>query len=194
MYYYINNCAAVYFATCSDQSYHILCLFGGAVSRKSRQSLRGGGVDTTYMLVGPLSQDYSTLIYFYGAQLYCTPIQINSFQCVLVSDGSLSFAIFIYGAIHWIAGDVKSGGSGSGELQESNDFDIVTAATPALVGVNAGHNIQHFTVPESLTEDIININITSNIDVPGIWIFQVNGDVSIPIAPIYSITIHDYLL
>ena len=104
-----------------------------------------------------------------------------------MSDGSLSFAIFIYGAIQWIAGDVPSGGSGSGDLQESNDNAI--AATPALVGVNVGDNIQHFTVSESLSEDIININITSNINIPGIWIFQVNGDVSILVAPVYSIII-----
>ena len=80
---------------------------------------------------------------------------MNTFQCVLVTDGSLSFVIFLYGEIQWTA---ASGGR------------------QALVGVNAGDGIQQFSVSESRTVDIINITTTSNVGVPGVWIFQLNGD------------------
>ena len=73
----------------------------------------------------------------------------------MVTDGSLSFVIFLYGEIQWPA-------AGRGR--------------PALVGVNAGDGIKQLNVSESLTADIINITTTSNIGVPGVWIFQVNGD------------------
>jgi uncharacterized membrane protein len=72
-----------------------------------------------------------------------------------VTDGSLSFVIFLYGEIQW---------------------PVVGSNNPALAGVNAGDGIQHLNVSKSLTEEIININTTSNIGVPGVWIFQVNGD------------------
>lgn len=80
---------------------------------------------------------------------------MNTFQSVLVTDGSLSFVIFLYGEIQWTAA--------SGNNQ-------------ALVGVNAGDGVNQLNVPESLTADIINITTTSNVGVPGVWIFQVNGD------------------
>ena len=52
--------------------------------------------------------------------------------------------------------------------------------TPAQVGFNAGDGVRFASVPESQTGAIINITMTSNIGVPGVWIFQVNGeDISI---------------
>ena len=78
---------------------------------------------------------------------------------MLVSDGSLSFVIFLYadGGIQWPTG---------------------LRGTPALAGVNAGDGDRHFSVSGSLTDDIINISTTSNIGVKGVWIFQVNGELS----------------
>lgn len=98
-------------------------------------------------------------------QWYCCTslrFQRNTFQCVLVSDGSLSFAIFLYGEIQWVSNN--------------------NGANTALVGVNAGDGIQQFNVSGSRREAIINITTTSNIGVPGVWIFQLNGD-DIPINP-----------
>ena len=90
--------------------------------------------------------------------------QMNTFQCVLVSDGSLSFSIFIYadGGIQWTSGDKSGGKNGLG-------------GTPATVGVNAGDGNQSISVPDSHTAAIINISMTSNIGVPGVWVFQVDG-------------------
>jgi hypothetical protein len=72
-----------------------------------------------------------------------------------VTDGSLSFAIFLYAEIQWA---------------------VVEGDKPAVVGVNAGDGVQQLNVSESLTKEIINISTTTNIGVPGVWIFQVNGD------------------
>ena len=47
--------------------------------------------------------------------------------------------------------------------------------TPAIVGFNAGDNVNSYSVPGSRTDDIVNINETSNVDVPGVWVFKVSG-------------------
>jgi len=96
-----------------------------------------------------------TVIYFYT--------QMNTFQCVLATDLTTSFAIFLYanGEIQWTTGDSAGGENGLG-------------GTPAQVGINTGDKISSVTVPESLTPEIINISTTSNVGVPGLWIFQVD--------------------
>ena len=83
----------------------------------------------------------------------------------MATDGFNSFVIFLYadGLIEWTTGDDSEGIGGLGGI-------------PALVGVNAGDGVQYEIVPESLTDDIINIDMTSNIGVPGVWVFRVNGD------------------
>ena len=85
----------------------------------------------------------------------------------MLSDGTLSFAIFLYadGGIQWTTGDNSGGAGGRG-------------GTPAVAGVNAGDGIQSATVPGSKTQDIINIAMTSNVEIPGMWVFKVNEDIS----------------
>ena len=95
---------------------------------------------------------------------------MNTFQCVLVTDGSLSFVIFLYGEIQW----------------------AMVSGDPAVVGVNVGDGIRQQNVSESLTEEIININTTSNTGVPGVWIFRLFEDDNItsldpPIIGNYSL-------
>ena len=80
---------------------------------------------------------------------------MNTFQCVLVTDGSLSFVIFLYGEIQWA---------------------VVGQDNPAVVGVNVGDGVRQQNVSESLTEEIININTTSNTGVPGVWVFRLFED------------------
>ena len=43
----------------------------------------------------------------------------------------------------------------------------------ALAGINFGDNINSVTIPGSLTSAILNIEKTSNVGVPGVWIFKV---------------------
>ena len=40
----------------------------------------------------------------------------------------------------------------------------------ALAGINASDGVNSVTTPGSLTPSII--NITSNVDIPGVWMFQ----------------------
>ena len=73
-----------------------------------------------------------------------------------------SFVSFLYadGEIQWTTGDASGGSGGLG-------------GTPASAGFNAGDGI-HFTIPGSLSDDIINITDTSNVGIPGVWMFQIN--------------------
>ena len=98
---------------------------------------------------------------------------MNTFQCVLVTDGALSFVIFLYGDIQW------------GSPVESN---------PAVAGVNVGDGIRQFNVSGSLTDDIINIPTTTNVGVPGVWIFQLNaGNVSMDLNHCHCVLYSMYM-
>ena len=93
--------------------------------------------------------------------------QTNTFQCILTTDTVQSYALFQYadGLIQWTAGDASGGVGGLG-------------GTPAQVGCNAGNGaVNYVTVPASRTPAIINITSTSNVLVPGQWIFSVQDAV-----------------
>ena len=74
-----------------------------------------------------------------------------------------SFVIFLYadGRIQWTTGDNSGGFRGLG-------------GNEALAGINAGDGVGFVTIPRSLTTRIINIDQTSNVGTPGIWIFRVD--------------------
>lgn len=78
---------------------------------------------------------------------------------------SQTYAIYLYadGLIQWTAGDSQEGGNGTG-------------GNGALVGYNAGDGFTSFTVPGSQTDDIINIQFTSNVDNPGMWLFRLDRE------------------
>ena len=82
----------------------------------------------------------------------------------MATDGIRSFVIFLYadGLIQWTTGDASGGSGGLG-------------GTPAQVGYNAGDGIRFASVPGSRTSQIINIANTSNIAIPGVWIFRVDN-------------------
>ena len=77
----------------------------------------------------------------------------------MATDGLFSFVIYLYadGMIQWTTGDASHG-------------------TPAQVGFNAGSGNRSTTVPGSRTTSIVNIDTTSNVDVPGMWVFRVDGE------------------
>ena len=64
------------------------------------------------------------------------------------------------GRIQWTTGDNSGGYKG-------------LFGTEALAGINAGDSINNVTVPGSRTLSIINIARTSNVGIPGVWMFQV---------------------
>ena len=46
---------------------------------------------------------------------------------------------------------------------------------PIQIGIDGGDGVNHYTVPNSLTPDIVNITRTSNVNQPGLWVFKVDG-------------------
>ncbi|XP_030834998.1 sushi domain-containing protein 2-like [Strongylocentrotus purpuratus] len=88
----------------------------------------------------------------------------NSFQAVMVTDGRYSFAIFNYGDINWTTGAASGGNSDTG-----------LGGTPAQVGFNAGDGMTYYSVPGSRTAAVVDIETTSNIDVPGRWVFRTDS-------------------
>ncbi|XP_041485569.1 LOW QUALITY PROTEIN: sushi domain-containing protein 2-like [Lytechinus variegatus] len=88
----------------------------------------------------------------------------NSFQAVLVTDGRYSFVIFNYGDINWTTGTASDGNIFSG-----------LGGTPAQVGFNAGDGVNYYSVSGSRTDSIVDIETTSNIGVPGRWVFRVDN-------------------
>ena len=91
--------------------------------------------------------------------------QTNTFQLVLAMNGNCSFALFLYldDGIQWTTGDDGGGSNGLG-------------GDEAQVGYDAGDYINYYTVPGSMTPDIVDIETTSNIDIPGMYIFQVGSN------------------
>uniref|UniRef100_A0A1X7UL16 Sushi domain-containing protein n=1 Tax=Amphimedon queenslandica TaxID=400682 RepID=A0A1X7UL16_AMPQE len=92
--------------------------------------------------------------------------KLNTFQCVLATDGSRSYVLFLYldDGINWVTGDASGGSNGFG-------------GTEAYVGFNSGgENSTYFAVEGARTPAVVNIETTSNVRVAGLWIFQVNGD------------------
>ena len=85
---------------------------------------------------------------------------MNTFQCVLASSESESFAIFLYADLQWTTGDNSFGDDGLG-------------GTEALAGINAGDGVNSVTIPGSRTSNITNLVMTSNVGDPGVWIFKI---------------------
>ncbi|XP_019614681.1 PREDICTED: sushi domain-containing protein 2-like [Branchiostoma belcheri] len=90
----------------------------------------------------------------------------NTFQAVLVSNGRHSFAIFNYGDITWTTGTASDG-----------DAETGLGGTPAKVGFNAGDGIRFFCTNSSQTDDIVNVETTSNVNMPGRWVFRIDSTV-----------------
>ena len=66
------------------------------------------------------------------------------------------------GRIEWTTGDWSGGSDG-------------LFGTEALAGINAGNRINSYTISGSRTTSIINIARTTNVGIPGTWIFEVGG-------------------
>ena len=90
-----------------------------------------------------------------------------------MTNGTTSFAIFNYAKdeIQWTTGDASGGRCGFG-------------GAAAQVGFNAGDGVNFASVPGSRTREIINITNTTNVNIPGVWIFRVDGDIEPPPPPL----------
>ena len=91
-------------------------------------------------------------------------LQTNTFQCVLAVVGTQSYAIYLYadGLIQWTTGDDNGGRGGLG-------------GNEALAGY-ANTTITSYTIPGSRTDAILGIASTTNIGVPGMWVFRLDEE------------------
>ena len=83
---------------------------------------------------------------------------------MLVSDGRVSFAMFLYAEeeIEWTAGDSGGGTNGLG-------------GTPAQAGFNSGDGIRFHSLPLSRSTGIVDIDkVQGNTEENGLWIFRVD--------------------
>ncbi|KAL8220175.1 UNVERIFIED_CONTAM: hypothetical protein K2H54_040035 [Gekko kuhli] len=96
---------------------------------------------------------------FYGS----LSSKVNTFQAVLTSNGHLSFIMLHYQDIQWTSGKASGEDAFTGQ-----------GGTPAQAGFNNGDAKHYFNIPGSWTPSIINVCSTSNVMVPGRWVFQVD--------------------
>jgi len=82
---------------------------------------------------------------------------------VVATDGTKSYAIYLYAddMIQWTTGDNDGGVNGLG-------------GTAAQVGINRGNGVEAVIVNGSRTNDVINIFRNSNVDAPGLFIFDIS--------------------
>ena len=85
---------------------------------------------------------------------------MNTFQCILATSEVESFVIFLYGDLQWTTGSASGGYRGAG-------------GNAALAGYNAGDYINSYTLPGSQTSEVVKLTRTSNVGIPGTWIFKV---------------------
>ena len=82
--------------------------------------------------------------------------KVNTFQCVITTDGVQSFAIFLYNEIQWVL-----------------EYD---PPYPAKVGFSDGISNKSYELPGSGTPEIINITKRSNVGRPGVWMYRIDGE------------------
>ncbi|KAG9341578.1 hypothetical protein JZ751_019091, partial [Albula glossodonta] len=98
---------------------------------------------------------------FFGGSSF-TPV--NTFQVVLITDGNLSFTIIQYHDITWTTGmHASSGGDLAG-----------LGGIAAQAGFNAGDGRRYFNIPGSRTDDVADVEGTTNVGYPGRWVFRID--------------------
>ncbi|XP_069474234.1 sushi, nidogen and EGF-like domain-containing protein 1 isoform X2 [Ambystoma mexicanum] len=90
---------------------------------------------------------------------------VNTFQIILITEGKFSFTIFNYEFITWTTGMHPSSGG---------DFAGL-GGIAAQAGFNAGDGKRYFNIPGSRTDDIVNVDNTTNVGIPGRWVFRIDN-------------------
>ncbi|TKS83231.1 Alpha-tectorin Precursor [Collichthys lucidus] len=103
---------------------------------------------------------------FYGGS-QTTPV--NTFQTVLISDGASSYCMFNYGEITWSTGTASGGDPLTG-----------LGGTTAQSGFNGGDLGHFFNLPGSRSNDVVNIEQTTNVNMPGRWFFRIDTELIDP--------------
>ena len=68
--------------------------------------------------------------------------------------------LYLHDGIQWTTGDASGGRNGLG-------------GNEAVAGINTGNLLTALSIPGSGTPSIINIDETTNVEIPGVWMFQV---------------------
>ncbi|XP_047199382.1 alpha-tectorin [Hippoglossus stenolepis] len=103
---------------------------------------------------------------FYGGS-QTTPV--NTFQTVLISDGGAFFTMFNYGEIVWSTGTASGGDPLTG-----------LGGTTAQSGFNGGDIGHFFNLPGSRSNEVVNIEQSTNVNIPGRWFFRVDTELIDP--------------
>ena len=77
---------------------------------------------------------------------------------MLAVNGNTTFLIYLY----------------ADDLMQWSSWDSNTGTVYALVGYNAGHGNISYTVPGSMSEEIMQITQRTNAGLPGMCVFQVD--------------------
>ncbi len=121
--------------------------------------VRAGQVVVTWHNVGFYSTNYTRL---------------NDFQLILRDQSAMSVAgdfdvEFRYNRCEWMAG-TASGSDNNGQCAPGS-----TTCTPAQAGFDAGNQRDFETLPGSRTPAVLNLCTTSNVNLPGVWRYQIRG-------------------
>ncbi|XP_046338970.2 sushi domain-containing protein 2-like isoform X2 [Haliotis rufescens] len=88
----------------------------------------------------------------------------NTFQAVLITDSLQSFVIFNYNKIEWTTGSNSGGVTTTG-----------LGGNPAQAGFNAGDQKTYMEIPGARKNAVLNLTLTSNVNIPGKWVFRVDS-------------------
>lgn len=91
--------------------------------------------------------NHTSTLHVRKAFFFVNSIQENTFQVVLATDGEVSFVFFIYGDIEWGFSNI---------------------------GFRNSDGSRNFMVPGALTSRTVDIELTSNVGVPGLYIYRVD--------------------
>ena len=154
---------------------------------------------------------YSYLIRIKGhnsseVQFLCTTLiqeKSNTFRVALASNGSVSFAVFVYLELDWYQVDLRTTSGSTGDTPVTPGSGTVASGSNPLpfrydglrsahhsahghplpysaqAGFNRGDGTGFYALPGSGTSEILALGNTSYINMSGVWLFRVDGDVSI---------------
>ncbi|CAC5386536.1 Sushi, nidogen and EGF-like domain-containing protein 1,Alpha-tectorin [Mytilus coruscus] len=89
----------------------------------------------------------------------------NTFQCILITNGRHSFAIFLYNKIEWTTGTASDGNANTG-----------LGGTPAQVGFDAGDGHNYMAIRESRTPAVKQVASLSNVNIAGKFVYRTDTE------------------
>ena len=100
---------------------------------------------------------------------------MNTFQCVLATNEFESFVFFLYNdvGIHWTTGDDSGGTNGLG-------------GDKAIAGISVGDGDNYTVIPEFGSACVLDIDKTSNVGTPGVWMFKVGTSTYSELSYVYT--------